>query len=89
MKVPILLIYPRYLYPVVIYQDIDSEVPQKFLVLSPALTQQRELSNLYTCTLFWASKLKALQTLQLCLHKINLVLIIATENENEVRVKWH
>ena len=46
MKVPRLLIYPGYLYHVVIYQYIYSEVPQKFLMLSPALTQQGELSNL-------------------------------------------
>jgi hypothetical protein len=53
-------------------------------MLSLALMQQGELSNLYTCTLLWASKLKALQTLQLCVHKINLVFSIATENKNKL-----
>jgi hypothetical protein len=57
-------------------------VPPKFLILSVAVMQQCDLSNLYTCPLLWASKLKEFHTLQICMYKINLVFGIATENEN-------
>ena len=44
--------------------------------------QQGDVPNLYTSPLLWASKLKELYALQLCVYKNNLVFGVATENEN-------